>query len=260
MQNATLFLNKLMLIPHTLRCMRSGLIAAAAALLMSPLALAQSASGAAAEASSETLIQDFPAGSIHSVETAERALTEVEKQRSRIETRFAESEVACYTKFFATACLDAAKEQRRQELAELRPIEIEANATKRRARAAERDQALADKRAEEEAQASQLASEQKEKEAAASEHEAAVSQKTKKAGDDDQKAATDDRVARHAAKLGRLQAEEAANAQKRARNIADHEKKVQRARAHQDEVAAKKAKKERERAEKLGTPTSPLQP
>jgi hypothetical protein len=263
MQMQFYFVNKSMLPPHTLRCLRSAFIAAAAGLLMSPLALAQSASAAAGGAASETLLQDFPAGSIQSVETAELALTEIEQQRSRIEASFAESELACYPKFFATSCLDAAKEQRREALAELRPIEVEANAYKRRARAAERDKALADKRAEEEAQASQRASEQKEREAAASEQEAAVSQKTKKARDADQKAVNagaDDRVGRHAAKVRQLQAEEAANAQKRAENVAHHEKKVRQAQTHQQEIAAKKAEKERERTAKSSTPAPPLQP
>jgi colicin import membrane protein len=215
------------------------LLLTAMALSAPPCALAQPAAGG-------TVAQRFPPGSIQSVETAELALGEVVRERTRIEAEYGNAEQACYPKFFATSCLDKAKEQRRASLAAIRPVEVEANAFKRRARVAERDKALAEKKAEEEAQAGQRAQQQQEQEAARAKKEAAAATPNKPGAE----APVTDRVAEHEARMKRLQQEEAADAPKRAANAAAYDKKVREAQARQQEVAAKKAEKERERAEK----------
>lgn len=210
---------------------------------------------------SENIAQRYPSGAIKSVEMAERALAEVDKERERIELQFVEDERACYPKFFTSACLDAAKEKHRLGLAQIQPIEVEANAFKRRAKVADRDKILADKRAEEESQAAQRAKEQKEKEIATVKKEADIAQRAKKSAEQNstaRAAETIDRAAQHQAKLQRAQADEAAGAEKRAANVAAYEKKGRDAQARQREIAEKKAQKEREK--KAKEPALPVVP
>jgi colicin import membrane protein len=213
--------------------------------MAAPFAGAQGAPDAQPAVLGIAVATHFPAGSIKSVENAELALDEVTAERERIEQRYGTAEQVCYAKFFATSCLDRAKEERRAALALIRPVEVEANAFKRRAKVEERDKALAEKRTEEEAQAAQRAKQQQE-------HEAATAKKAAAAGQAPpaQPATGVDREAEHAAKLKRIEQEEATNAPKRAANVAAYEKKVKDAQARQKEVAAKKAEKEKERAEK----------
>jgi hypothetical protein len=235
-----------------LRHLAAVLLLMAAALLATPSAFPQ---GLPEVSHKGNIAGRYPAGSIQSVETADIALAEITKEQVRIEEEYANSEQACYPKFFATSCLDAAKERRRAALALIRPIEVEANAFKRRARVADRDKALAEKRLEEESEAARRSKDQQEKEAATARKEAAAAQKGKKAADTVPPVL--DRSAVHEAKLKRLREEDAANAQKRAANVAAYEKKMKEAQARQQEVAAKKAEKERERAAKAAAPATP---
>lgn len=203
----------------------------------------------------------FPSGSIRSGETADQALAEVGKERARIEGRFADDERACYPKFFTSACLNAAKEQRRHALAQLRPVEVEANAFRRRSRVADRDKAIAEKQAGEAAEALNRAKLQENNSSEAAKKNEDSTHKPKQpaqTASSENGTATVNRSAEHQAKLQRLQAEEAANAQKRAANVAAYEKKVQQAAAREHEIAAKKAEKERERkAKESNAPSNP---
>ena len=251
--------------------LRPYLIAAVLAVSFASPSSAQDAAARAQAAPanpSAGLPQRYPARSIQSVEVADQALADVAKERSRVEAQFANGQRACHAKFLMTPCLDTAKEQRRQALAQTRSIEIEANAFKRHARAAEHDRVLADKRAKQEAAALKRKNDQKDKEDATAgnapptagsatpqppvKKEADGKQRTMKSVKPDRSvhdgeaADSAPRKARHQ----RTQAEEAADAQKRAENVAAYEKKVQDAEAHQRDVAAKKAEKERQRAEK----------
>lgn len=195
----------------------------------------------------------YPSGSIQSTDAADQALAAVDKERSRIEAQFAGDERTCSTKFFATSCLDDAKEQRRHALAQARSVEVEAKAFMRRARVADRDKALAEKRTGEAAAAPDRAAVQKDRDIAAAKKNEDSAQKLKQSAKNDSKAgstATVDRIKEHQARLQRLQAEEAANAQKRAENVAAYEKKVRQAETRQREIAARKAEKERERKAK----------
>lgn len=97
------------------------------------------------EETPQTLRERYPVDSIQSTETSRQALLEVKQMRTRIETRFEEDKKACYPKFFTNICLNKVKDQQRQDLADLRPIEIEANAFNRKQRVVERDQRLAEK-------------------------------------------------------------------------------------------------------------------
>lgn len=188
----------------------------------------------------------YPAGSIRSVEAAELALAAASKERNEVEQRFVAEKRTCYAKFFAAACMDDAKEQRRQALAQLRAVEIEANAFKRQAHALERDQISAEKRAREEKDRLERVGRQQEHSSAPRPEDG----EPKDHAFDTTPAVTtpSERKARHEAKLRRLRADEAADAKRRADNVAAYEKKVQAAQAHQKEVQDKKAEKERERA------------
>ncbi len=89
----------------------------------------------------------YPAGSIQSVDAADRALQEADRERRRIQERLTTEEQACFDLFFANACRDKATERRRVALAAVRTVEVQANAFKRMARVAERDKVLEEKSA-----------------------------------------------------------------------------------------------------------------
>jgi len=202
-------------------------------LLLTVVATLGFSSGAFGQATAE----QYPPGSIKSVETAERALADVGREREAANGRFAEDERACYARFFVASCLEDAKERRRSALELLRNIENEANLYERQARVQQRDKALTEKRAQD---AAAEADRQRNSKAAAI--------KTKplaplKEPEPDQV----DRAARHERRMKELQAEEAANAQKRAENIAAYDRKVEEALEHKKEVEKKKAEKERGR-------------
>jgi colicin import membrane protein len=229
---------------HVLLGARTGLIATGCTIALILLAPTQNAAANAdvtAASPSANVVQRYPAGSIESIETADRVLADVIKERSAVETKFMDRERACYAKFFTTSCVNAAKEQRRSALADLRAVEVEADAFKRRAKVADRDKALEAKRTDAETEAVKRIEKGKDKELAREK----VSAKPDARAD---VPVANDRAAQHQAKMMKLQAEEAVNAQKRANNVAAYEKKVRDAEARQREIAAKKEEKERKRA------------
>lgn len=95
--------------------------------------------------STSEIAERYRPGSIGDVTVADTAIRDIQQQRSLIEAHYLKQERACLPTFFTNHCLDNAKEQRREAKAMLRPVEIEANAFKRRARVDERDHALAKK-------------------------------------------------------------------------------------------------------------------
>jgi hypothetical protein len=215
--------------------------------------------------SSSSVVSRY-SGRIGSVETAERALAELSKERSEIEQRFAADERVCHADFFATSCIDKAKERRRHALVEVRKVEVEANAFLRQVRVSERDKALEDNR---------LERERKEAERLKREQASPPPDKTK-AGvrENSEKTAREtppkpvrepaparpspsprngdanQRQAQHDAKLKRLEQQERADAQKRADKVAAYERKVKEAEERQREVEANKKEKEQERAKR----------
>lgn len=198
------------------------------------------------------IVDRYPPGSIGSVEVADQALLEVQRERSRAEEKFADDERRCYPKFFVTSCMDAAKEERRHALAQVRQVEVEANAFKRRARVEERDKALAEK-ASKPAPIIRPPKEPQESVSSAKKNDAASAENAERSGESGRtgpSAPTTDRAAQHNEKIKKLKEREAADAQKRAENVAAFEKKAREAEERQREVAARKAEKERKRAEK----------
>jgi hypothetical protein len=205
----------------------------------------------------------YPLETLNSVETANRALADVADAKAEVEARDLEQRRACYEKFFVNNCLDAAKEQRRQAMKTIRPIDITANAFLRKDRADERDKALEVHAAQQPAEATQKAQDQKAKElsnadkvkqGAAKEKEVAANTR-KHLGEEDK------RVAEHNARLQKAQQDAAAKASQRAANVAAFEKKAQESAARQREVAANKAAKAKDLANKkaaeTGAPVTP---
>ena len=198
------------------------------------------------------VVEHYPAGAIKSVEMADQALTEMSSAKNYIETQSADQQRLCYEKFFTNACLDAIKNKRRLSLKKIRPVEVEANAFKRRTTADDRDKALADLQAKEAIDAPKRMQEAKDKEASNARQMQANQQKDKEvqantalhAGESEK------RLADHAAKVQATTQIEAAKASERAANVAAFNKKAQDAAARQSEVALKKAEKERDLAEK----------
>jgi hypothetical protein len=125
-----------------------------AALFLPGILFAASAQdgGAGPEVSAASVVERYPPGSIRSVSAAELALAEVTKERSVVEAHFATEQNICYSKFFASACMNDAKERRRAALEKLRAVEVEANLFLRQARAEQRDRSLAQKREKEDAE------------------------------------------------------------------------------------------------------------
>lgn len=93
------------------------------------------ASGTAAE----SIAGRYPEASIQSEETADRALEEVREALQDIRAQFALEKRACYERFFTNLCLDDIDERERIATEKLRRVEVDANALKRRNRAAQRD-------------------------------------------------------------------------------------------------------------------------
>lgn len=212
-----------------------------------PFAAAQTG---AAETTSSAIAARYPAGSIKSVEDADKALADVARERPEVEARYAAEEQACHPKFFATSCIEQAQERRRKATMELRAVEIEANFLKRRSRVEARDKALEEKSVKADAESAEQARKQAEAvrtmpDAAGQEIQARTTERAArkvKINEDT------DRQARHDAKMARIRADEAAKSKERAEKVADYERKVQAAKARQEEIAKRKAEKEQKRS------------
>ncbi len=121
-------------------------LALAGALLLTAPVHAQTVSAQAPGKPPAVAGASASANTINSVERADEVIRDVARQRTAIAEQYRNDQQACATVFLMTRCLDAARERRRAALGNLREPEIEANAFKRRARVAERDQALEEKR------------------------------------------------------------------------------------------------------------------
>jgi colicin import membrane protein len=198
------------------------------------------------------LQERYPSDSIQSQAAASAALKDVQDAREQIEARFAVEQHDCYPKFFTTSCLDKTTEHRRKDLVAIRPIEVEANAFIRKAKVVDRDRKLADKAAQDEADAGQRAKEGATKaivirDKQAKDQNDAVSRESQR-----QKRAEESarKVADHAAKEQQRKDREAKDEQQHAVNVAKYNKKQQEAAIRQKDVEQKKADRERQRAEK----------
>ncbi|GAC1317683.1 MAG: hypothetical protein NVSMB28_05520 [Collimonas sp.] len=205
----------------------------------------------------------YPLETLNSVETANRALTDVANAKAEVEARDLEQRRVCYAKFFVNHCLDAAKEQRRLAMKAIRPIDITANAFLRKDRADERDKALEVHNAGQPAEAAQKAQDQKEKELSNADKVRQGAAREKEVASNTRKhlGEADKRVADHNAKVKKAQQDEAAKASQRTANVTAFEKKAQDSAARQREVAANKAAKAKDLANKkaaqTGVPVAP---
>ena len=196
-------------------------------------ALACHVAWAAGDLTPETLAAKYPPGSIQSEETAEQALREVDQQRAGVEQKFATGQHDCYSRFFATNCLDAAKEERRVALAQIRKVEVDANAYIRSARVVERDRKLAAKREHDAANPPTPIG------------ETAPKQNSSSPADHDPNEGAR-RSAEHDAKAKAQQQQDAAKAPERAAKAEAYNKKVADAEQRQRDVAQKKAEKQKD--------------
>lgn len=198
---------------------------------------------AQAETTGEEFSARYPKGAIDSVTIADRALAEATEARSRIEARYREEEHACHTKFFVTACMEEAKERRRNAISPIRPVELEAAAFKRKQRVVLRDQALETRQAQDKGQ-SVLPTINRNSgghaEAQEAVRETAAAGSMQKAQENAQ-----DRQALHAARLRQRQEEDSRNAAQRAKNIAAYQAKLRASEERQKRVAEKLAGKQR---------------
>jgi hypothetical protein len=205
--------------------------------LLALLALLSQAARADGELTPEGLAAKYPSGSIQTQESAEQALREVDQQRAGVEQKFATQQHDCYAKFFATKCLDAAKEERRVSLAQIRKVEVDANSYIRAERVVQRDRNLAEKRARGAANPPKPLS------------EAASKQPGTQGAPHDPKEG-ERRIAEHEAKVKTQQQDEAGKAAERAAKVEAYNKKVADAEQRQREVAQKKAEKQAEAEKK----------
>jgi hypothetical protein len=229
-------------------------------------AIAQQATGEAGAAganettttvNANSVISRFPPGSIQSVESADTALADAKKERSDIEARFTQEKQACMPKFFASSCVDEAKERRRRAMLKLRPVEIEANTFKRKARVTSRDEAL-EKRRQKDADAG-IDRDAPSPAPFGAEAVPPVDGDTR-AGRKPPKKAGVDRAARHEERVKRTPEEERAEEAMRAKKVADYEKKVKAAEARQQELARRKAEKYQKIEERRKPKDAAIQP
>jgi len=221
-----------------------------------------------AAAGPEDLAQKYPSGSISSVAQADQAIAEVQAERKEVEAHYADTQYACYSKFFSSPCVDKAKEARRLALNLIGPIEVEAKAFKRRDTVAKRDKVLEEQQAKEASEAPARAEQERVNQQKAAQKAADVAARQaapEKApvgrapatprGDTTPKSDGRDRIAEHEARMEKARAQDATDAEKRAKNIADYERKQKESLERQRRVTEKKAeadKKAQDRAVKAG--------
>lgn len=218
------------------------LFASVCMVLLAPVALAQ----VVADTASSAVALRYPAGSIQSVNDADNALAAVEQERGVIESRYVAEEQACHPRFFATSCIEQARERRRKATMELRAVEIEANVFKRRARVAARDEALNERAVKIEADRLERARLQQEADNATIAREPQVRPDTE-AERTAPGSVFPARQERHDARMARMQTEAPIKAKERAANVVEYAKKVEAAKARQLEITKRKAEKEQKR-------------
>ncbi|TCS33270.1 hypothetical protein EDC30_11723 [Paucimonas lemoignei] len=208
------------------------------------------------------MTERYPKGSINSDELAEQAQVDARSLRTVLATELANAKSACYDRFFTNSCIDKAQEEYRGAIAALKPIELEAGAFQRQSRVDKRDQALAERRKQEEAEAPDRLriaqeNEQKAAEKAQSRAQQEAERQARQASDEKRLANPNERIQRHEEKLQRLREDDARKEQEIPGNIAAYEKKQKEAAERQKKVAERKAKKQAEQEAKQSKPTEP---
>ena len=196
---------------------------------------------------------DWPSGSIVNVKQAAQALDDAKARRELTEQTYVRAQGVCFEQFFMTACNDRGKEERRIALAEVRAVEVEANYINRRDRADQRDKALAERTAQEQAEAPQRLLDQQIREKAAAVKAVDRADNSRKAQETEQRQIGIDPLARQRAfdlKAEQKKVAEQTSQEQRAANVTAFEKKQKDAAASQKQMAARKAAKLLEQQQK----------
>jgi colicin import membrane protein len=191
----------------------------------------------------------YSAGSIKSVDEADAALAEMSKERADVEARHILDKQACHPKFFATACIDEAKERRRKEIMQLRSIEIEAHAFMRQARVNAREQALADRQTKGDTDGRERQREQRNENVAPRGQEF-DQEKPAPAAENILSTKLTDSGSKGQAKRKTIHANDVSTPEMHAEKVRAYEKKVQAAYKRQQQVLDRKAEKEKRRQKK----------
>jgi colicin import membrane protein len=225
----------------------------------------------AAAAGTEEVVARYPKGSIDSGESADAALADVKRERAEVEARAGDDEYACYSKFFSSPCVNKVREQRRADLERLKPIEVEANAFKRRDVVAKRERVLDEQRARAEREAPERAERERinTEKAARKAADVAARQAAPENPPKGRRSATPrsesepprgdgrDRIAEHEARMEKARTGEEAKAAEREKNIAAYERKQEQAQERQRKVEERKVKRAQQDREKQGTAKAP---
>lgn len=103
----------------------------------------------------KALMEEFPAGTIDSIEEADEVLDAVAYENQMLDYQFGVDMDACTQKFLVNNCYDAVQLRLRKDRAALRPLSVEADRFKRSEKVRMRDQALVDAEQEELSKASE---------------------------------------------------------------------------------------------------------
>jgi len=203
----------------------------AGSLLAGSFAMAQESAPAVPNTPTQDgLAVRYPSGSIQSEDTANRALVEIDQQRKLLDQKYGGEERECYAKFFA----------------QIRKVEVEANAFLRGNRVVQRDKKLAEKRANDAANPPKPLA------------DLPVKQAMQSAADKEKE--NQQHIADTEAKRTQRKQDEINDAPKHAQSAVAYQKKVADAQARQRDVAAKKAEKARQAAAKTAAASAASKP
>lgn len=99
------------------------------------------------------ILKAFPAGSVDSIDKADRVLEIVDIEKKNVDARLFNDRLDCNRKFLVNQCYDQALETKRVDLKELHALEVEAKRFKRSEDVRQRDLALDKRKADEMADA-----------------------------------------------------------------------------------------------------------
>ncbi len=186
-----------------------------------------------------------------SAEDADRAIDRVTAETARVEQAYVAEQRACYAKFLTTRCLDAAKDRRRAALAELRATDVAAKAWLRKDKADRRDEALSQRRIDDERDVREREQEVKAREAAQERKRLSSEERQQEAARvQSQAPAPDTRALKQEQRLQQRNEQAARDQAQREKNVGDYDRKVKAAQERQREVAERQARKEAEQAGK----------
>jgi colicin import membrane protein len=206
-------------------------------------------------ARADGLRSQVPEGSIDSIEKADRALAVAQDARNQSDADFAAGQKACYHKVLVNACITAVKDARRQRVAQIDAVEIEAKRFKRTTEgshsAADRKDKADQKAANAEQDAAQRVQNRTDYDARQVDAARKEQQRADQAGEAPGHAAAQaGRVTEAGQKQANQTASQREHALQNAKAEADQKQKEQDAQERHDRLAKKHVEKESERAEK----------